>query len=38
MWCQMKKIAVSSVKKQDILQDIALTLGTMNAMSMEILS
>ena len=38
MWCQMMKIAVSSVRNQDILHDIALTLGAMSAMNMITLS
>ena len=38
MWCQTKKIAVSGVKNQDILHDIALTLGTMSVMNMVTLS
>ena len=38
MWCWMKRTAVSSVMNQDILHDIALTLGAMIAMSMVTLS
>ena len=34
----MKRIAVSSVKNQEILHDIALTLGAMNGMNMIISS
>ena len=38
MWCWMKRIAVFSAKSQDILHDIALTLGAMNVMNMVISS
>ena len=38
MWCQMKRIAVSNVKNQDILHDIALTLGAMYTINIVISS
>ena len=38
MWCSTKRIAVSSIKNQDISQDIALTLGAMNVKNMVTLS
>ena len=38
IWSQAKMIAVSNVKNQDILHDIALTLGAMNVINMVISS
>ena len=38
LWCWMKRIAVSSVKNQYILHNIALTLGAMNVTHMVISS
>ena len=38
MWCQMKKIAVSSFKNQDILHEIALTSSAMSTTNMVTLS